>query len=202
MDFHTKLKTIADKYKAELLKKIDSRKIEMESDNHDHYIIYNALGVSNSDGDKIDLYQNTGRFLYKYAGAFCEDAMMLAFQAKDPNAKKIHIDNTVSSTPKRVEIDCLIGNRAHEFKWRDATTDGDHIHKEENRLRSIKKKGYVPIRVMLFEPNRKQAIKIQENLRELYLSPAISGEYYSGIAAWSYIKKETGIDLLDEIKKC
>ncbi len=46
----------------------------MQSDNNSHYLIYRVLGISNKEGKLIDLYQNKGRFLYKYAGAFLEDA--------------------------------------------------------------------------------------------------------------------------------
>ena len=32
------------------------------------------LGISFEEGENIDLYQNKGRFLYKYAGSFLEEA--------------------------------------------------------------------------------------------------------------------------------
>lgn len=46
---------------------------------------------------------------------------------------------------------------------------------------------------MFFEPNREQAIRIQTNIKQLY--EEIGGEYYSGNAAWQYLKNVTGIDL-------
>lgn len=92
-----------------------------------------------------------------------------------------------------MEIDCLVGDRAYEIKWKDATTDGDHIIKEQKRIQIIKEAGYIPIRLMFFEPNRRQAIKIQRNLRKLYEN--VGGEYYSGEEAWEYLKYQTGIDL-------
>ena len=54
---------------------------------------------------------------------------------------------------------------------------------------------------MFFEPNRDQAIKIQAKLKKLYED--IGGEYYSGEAAWEYIKNDTGIDLKEilDLKK-
>lgn len=111
-----------------------------------------------------------------------------------PNAEiKVKLPNTIDRSPKTVEIDCLIGNKAYEIKWKDATTDGDHIKKEHKRVQIIKEAGYIPIRIMFFYPNRDQAIKIQEKLRKLYKD--IGGEYYSGQDAWKYLKKETGIDL-------
>jgi hypothetical protein len=32
----------------------------------------------------------------------------------------------------------VINNNAYEIKWRDATTDGDHITKEHTRVQNIK----------------------------------------------------------------
>ena len=87
----------------------------------------------------------------------------------------------------------MIGKRAIELKWKDATTDGDHIKKEHKRVRIIQKAGYTPVRIMFFEPNRGQAIRIQAKLKELYSN--LGGEYYSGEKAWEYLKNDTGIDL-------
>ncbi len=60
---------------------------------------------------------------------------------------------------KTREIDCLANNKAYEIKWKDATTDGDHINKELKRLKIIKEAGYMPVRIMFFMPNRLQAIQ-------------------------------------------
>ena len=95
--------------------------------------------------------------------------------------------------PKTYDIDCLVNKDAHEIKWRDATTDGDHITKEHTRIKVISKAGYTPIRVMFFYPNRKQAQRIQETLKTLY--HGIGGKYYYGDSAWEYIKNYTDIDL-------
>ncbi len=95
--------------------------------------------------------------------------------------------------PKQFEIDCLIGNRAHEIKWRDATTDGDHITKEHTRIKVISKAGYVPIRIMFYYPNRSQAIRIQSTLETLYAG--LGGEYYCRDSAWDYILKRTKVNL-------
>lgn len=103
------------------------------------------------------------------------------------------LPNIIDRSPKTVEIDCLVGNMAYEIKWKDATTDGDHIKKEHKRVQIIKEAGYIPVRIMFFEPNREQAIKIQDKLKKLYED--IGGEYYFGEDAWNYLKKETGIDL-------
>ena len=101
--------------------------------------------------------------------------------------------------PKTFEIDCLIKESdAVEIKWRDATTDGDHITKEHTRMQTIKKAGYKPIRVMFYYPNRDQAKRIQNTLETLYAG--VGGEYHYGDGAWRYIRTYTGVDLLNILK--
>jgi type II restriction enzyme len=141
-----------------------------------------------------DVYQNKGRFVYKYAGSFLEQAAFICFKQKYKNAKKERIVNTIGQRPKMFEIDCLIEKDAIEIKWRDATTDGDHITKEHTRIQAIKAHGFRPIRVMFYYPNRDQAIRIQETLETTY--KGIGSLYYSGDKAWDYIKEKTDIDLL------
>ena len=91
------------------------------------------------------------------------------------------------------EIDCLIGSDAIEIKWRDATTDGDHITKEHTRIKAVCDHNYVPIRVMFYYPNREQAIKIQQTLETLY--KGVEGEYHYGDTAWKFVHDRTGVDL-------
>ncbi len=195
MDMDKELLEILYKYKEKLHKKIKDREIEMQNDNTEHYMVYNALGFTSKEGYQIDYQQNVGRFLYKYAGSMLEEMVIQCFKMKYPaSQQKFKLNNTVDNgSPKTVEIDCLVGNKAYEIKWKDATTDGDHINKEYKRIRIIKKAGYIPVRIMFFEPNRTQAVSIQTKLRKLYKE--IGGEYYSGNDAWNYIKNETGIDL-------
>lgn len=194
MTVKDQIKNIAKKYSTDLAKKIDDRICEMKNDDKSHYLIYNVLGITETEGDAIDIYQNKGRFLYKYAGSFLEDAVILCMQTKFSNAqKKVKIPNKLSPRPKTVEIDCLIENLAFEIKWRDATTDGDHITKEHTRLNVVKNAGYTPIRLMFFSPNRTQAIKIQDTLKTIY--HGLKGEYFAGDEAWNYIKTYTDIDL-------
>ncbi len=195
LNVKSEIELIAKKYSEELNEKIIDRKKEMEEDNNSHYLIYNALGITDEQGYDIDLYQNAGRFLYRYAGSFLEDATLICFQHKYPEAQlHVRIPNTIDNSPKTIEIDCLIGDMAFEVKWRDATTDGDHVKKEHKRVKIIKDKGYKPIRVMFFYPNRFQAIRIQERLREVY-EVEMGGEYYADEEAWDFIKGFTGIDL-------
>lgn len=191
---------IISKYREELQKKIKKRKVEMESDNNEHYMLYNALGFTSDEGYQIDFQQNVGRFLYKYSGSLIEELAIKCFKLAHPDAQeKVKLQNTIDQSPKTVEIDCLVGKRAIELKWKDATTDGDHIKKEHKRVRVIQEAGYIPIRIMFFEPNRNQAIRIQTKLKDLY--EELGGEYYSGDAAWEYLRNDTGIDLKSIIKR-
>jgi hypothetical protein len=191
---------LALKYRIELDRKIVLRVEEMAKDDNAHYLIYRLLGVTFEEGQKIDIYQNKGRFLYKYAGSFLEEVVIICFEYKYKNAqKKIRIENKIGQKPKTFEIDCLVENRAYEIKWRDATTDGDHITKEHTRLKNISQAGYIPVRLMFYYPNRAQAIRIQDTLKTVYLG--IGGEYYFGQTAWDYILKATGVDLLKLLTK-
>ena len=109
----------------------------MQQDNNDHYLIYNALGFTSKEGYQIDFQQNVGRFLYKYAGSLLEELAIKCIKEAYPDAKeKVKLPNTIDKSPKTVEIDCLVGKRAYEIKWKDATTDGDHIKKEATNRRN------------------------------------------------------------------
>lgn len=184
---------IANRYASALDSKISERKKEMTLDDNSHYLIYRVLGISYEDGSLIDQYQNTGRFLYKYAGAFLEEvAILCLFYANSEGSRKL-VKNNQGSKPNTFEIDFLNGNDAIEIKWRDATTDGDHITKEHTRAAVIKSYGYTPIRVMFYYPQRDQAKKVQEALKAVY--KGLDGEYYAGNEAWSYIQRVSGYDL-------
>ena len=163
-------------------------------DDTSHYLIYQVLGISAAEDRLIDLYQNKGRFLYRYAGAFIEEATILCLRSKFPDANtNFKITNTISDKPATFEIDCLVGNEALEIKWRDATTDGDHVVKEHNRVKAIRASGYIPVRVMFYAPNRKLAIKVQDTLKTVYTG--LGGKYYAKDEAWSYIHARTDVDL-------
>ncbi|SMO71647.1 ApaLI-like restriction endonuclease [Saccharicrinis carchari] len=193
------IEALADTYSSNLKAKIEERKKEMEEDDNSHYLIYRVLGITNKEGKLIDSYQNTGRFLYKYAGSFLEEAATYCFKFKYPDGEKTKIPNTEGVRPKTFEIDFLNNTDAIEIKWRDATTDGDHITKEHSRVKTIKAKGLKPIRVMFYYPQRTQAIKIQDTLKTLYAG--VDGEYYAGDDAWNFVKDYTGIDLKDILTK-
>jgi len=188
-----KITELADEYAGSLKAKIINRHEEMQSDDNSHYLIYRVLGISNNEGALIDEYQNTGRFLYKYAGSFLEEAASLCLFFSNSAGGKTKVENTQGKKPKTFEIDFLNANDAVELKWRDATTDGDHITKEHTRVKVIKEHGYTPVRIMFYYPQREQAIKIQDTLKTLY--SGVDGEYYAGDEAWEYLTKISGYDL-------
>jgi hypothetical protein len=165
----------------------------MKKDDNSHYLIYRVLGISNEEGSKIDVYQNAGRFLYKYAGSFLEEAATLCLLFSNRSGSKTLIPNNQGVRPATFEIDFLCEKDAIEIKWRDATTDGDHINKEHDRVKAIKTQGYNPIRVMFYYPQRQQAIKTQGTLKTLYAG--VGGEYYAEDEAWTFILARTGYDL-------
>lgn len=191
---YSKIEKLSNLYAETLNDKIVNRKEEMLEDDNSHYLIYKVLGISDERGQLIDIYQNTGRFLYKYAGSFLEEATVLCFKFNNLKGKRTLVNNTVGSKPKTFEIDFLDKNNAIEIKWRDATTDGDHITKEHTRVQCITSHGYKPIRVMFYHPQRSQAIKIQKILETYY--KGVKGEYYGGDNAWEFVKKYPGYDLL------
>ncbi len=187
------IKNLAEVYSANLKGKIEARTEEMKADDNAHYLIYRVLGISLEQGQLIDSYQNTGRFLYKYAGSFLEASATLCLNYRFPEGIKTKVENTIGQRPKTFEIDFLNDNDAIEVKWKDATTDGDHITKEHTRVQVIKNHGYKPIRIMFFYPQRAQAIRIQQTLKTLYAG--VDGEYYGGDEAWDFLKTYSGVDL-------
>lgn len=193
------IRLLARGYADRLKKAIDARLTEMKADDRSHVLIYQVLGIGDQEGQLVDEYQNKGRFLYKYAGSFLEEAAKLCFLEKFPDSKAVRIPNNQGQRPATFEIDCLVVSKAIEIKWRDATTDGDHITKEHTRIRAIAAAGYTPVRVMFYYPNRSQAIKIQQTLETLY--NGVNGHYYYGDAAWKYVKDQTGIDLFGILTK-
>ena len=202
MSVRDDIRALADEYARRLKEKIDERVGDMDADDKSHFLIYQVLGVSDEEGHLIDVYQNKGRFLYRYAGGFLENAAKLCFRFAFPDSGALRIKNTQGSRPKTFEIDCLVGTDALEIKWRDATTDGDHITKEHTRILAISAAGYTPIRVMFYYPNRDQAVKIQKTLETLYAG--VAGNYYFGDVAWAYVRERTGVDLkaiLEELAK-
>jgi hypothetical protein len=189
-----RIRKLSREYSERLRQNIDARIREMESDDRSHFLIYQVLGISDQEARLVDEYQNKGRFLYKYAGSFLEEAAKMCFLERFPKSGSVRVPNTQGRRPKTFEIDCLVGTDALEIKWRDATTDGDHITKEHSRIQAIVDAKYTPIRVMFYYPNRTQAMRIQLALETLY--KGVGGKYFFGDAAWNYVQSQTGVDLL------
>lgn len=199
MTIEDNIRNLAVEWSERLRQRINQRMRDMEDDDTSHFLIYEVLGISNREGRLIDEYQNKGRFLYRYAGAFLEQAAVLCFQERYPDSKAIRVPNTQGRRPRNFEIDCLVGSDAIEVKWRDATTDGDHVTKEHTRIQAVCDAGFTPIRVMFYYPNRTQAIRIQQTLQTLYRG--LNGQYYHGDTAWEYVHHRTGVDLLAILKR-
>ena len=193
------IRILASRHAEELKRNIDERVVAMEDDDRSHTLIYRVLGISESEGKLIDVYQNKGRFLYKYAGSFLEEAVKLCFKRKFPASGPVRVPNTHGKRPNLFGVDCLVGFDALEIKWRDATTDGDHITKEHTRIQAVCDAGYKPVRVMFYYPNREQAIRIQKAIESLHKS--VQGEYHYGEKAWDYVRERTGVDLLGILKE-
>jgi ApaLI-like restriction endonuclease len=200
MLLYDSIRQLSDEYEHRLRKQIDQRVLAMEDDDVSHYVLYQVLGIGVSEGKDIDIFQNKGRFLYKYAGSFLEEAARQCMIHKFPDAGPVALPNTIGQRPKNFGIDCLCpdGN-AFEIKWRDATTDGDHITKEHTRMKVVADAGYKPMRVMFYYPNRDQAKRIQKTLETLY--HGLGGEYHYGDGAWKFINDYTGVDLLAVINR-
>lgn len=76
MILYDEIRALSDTYETRLRSQVEQRVVDMEEDDYSHHILYQVLGVSPKEGHDIDVYQNKGRFLYKYAGAFLEDAAL------------------------------------------------------------------------------------------------------------------------------
>lgn len=199
MTIEDDLALLAARIRDDLARQVEARRLELEGDDTSHQELYRVLGVPAEECARIDLYQNVGRFVYKYAGALLESATQLCLAGAGDGAP-LMLENTVSSSPRQFEIDCYTkrDNKAHEIKWRDATTDGDHIKKEHNKIRAIVAAGHIPVRVMYYMPVRAQARRIQERILAEFRS---CGEAYVGEEAWKYVRDYSGVDLRAELLK-
>lgn len=196
---HSRLDEIIRRTKTGLAQQIGRRREEMVKNNIEHLDLYQLLGFDAEEGRKIDLYQNIGRFLYKYAGTLLEGTTKVVLEEMK-GGRPLWIENTISANPRRFSIDSFVGSdrKAHEIKWRDATTDGDHVTKERNKIQAIVSAGMIPVRVMYYYPNRAQARKIQDRVVAEYRRV---GEAHTGGDAWAYIKEYTNFDLFDYLYK-
>ena len=95
---------LSEEYASQLKRQIDLRKEEMKNDDTSHYLIYRVLGITSQEGQKIDEYQNTGRFLYNYAGSFLEEVASLCLLFNNPQGRKTTVKNSFGTKPKTFEI--------------------------------------------------------------------------------------------------
>lgn len=187
------VRTIASGLAAEMGAAIAAREVELAAEQHAQLALYRTLGIPEDEGRLIDRYHNKSRFLYRYAGTLVERAVMACIKLSDPAAAPLWLDNPEGHRPKRFSIDCLSLGRAIEIKWRDATTDGDHVGKELAKLHAVVAAGYTPIRLVFFEPTRQAAQRIQRELAEQYAK--CGGTYLTGAAAWYFVNSETRVDV-------
>lgn len=103
------------------------------------------------------------------------------------------LPNLIGNRPAYHEVDCTIGQFAYEIKWRDATTDGDHVAKEIERIKNFKAHGYTPVRLMFFASDNKNSKSIQARIAREYHDAG--GQYYCEQAAWDHIREVSGHDL-------
>ena len=78
MSVENTLRELAIKYSTRLRQKINVRVAEIQKNEPSHFLIYRVLGIAVKEGKMIDIYQNKGRFLYKYAGSFLEEAAVFS----------------------------------------------------------------------------------------------------------------------------
>lgn len=199
MTLEEELRCLASELSSRLARQFEARAAEMASDDRSHAVLYGALGVDAEEGRLIDLYQNRGRFLYRYVGDFVEVATRRCLQHRHPGAGPGSVPNALAKSPRQYKIDCLLGTEAIEVKWRDATTDGDHVRKERARVLSIHAAGLQPVRLMFFRPNRSQAAQIQGRLETLYRE--VGGAYYAEDAAWRFVRERSGFDLKEFVHR-
>ena len=79
MTIEVEIRALADKHAKDLRERVNKRVMDMNGDDNSHFLIYQVLGITTDEGRLIDIYQNKGRFLYRYAGSFLERAAKLCF---------------------------------------------------------------------------------------------------------------------------
>lgn len=97
------IRLLARKYADQLKKAIDDRLEEMKNDDRSHFLVYQVLGIGDQEGRLVDEYQNKGRFLYKYAGSFLEEAAKLCFLEMFPDSGSARVTNSQGRRPKTFE---------------------------------------------------------------------------------------------------
>lgn len=96
--------TAAEEYAARLRNRIEQRVEDMRTDDTSHFLVYRILGITDDEGRLIDVYQNKGRFLYRYAGEFLERAAKHCFRHRYPESGSIRVPNASGRRPRTFEI--------------------------------------------------------------------------------------------------
>ncbi|MHA6346394.1 ApaLI family restriction endonuclease [Roseivivax sp. CAU 1761] len=200
MSCEADIEAIVARHREALQARILSRRKEVLEAGRDHHMAFAALGVSSEEAADIDLHQSVSRLVYRHAGAMMEELACHCLKAAYPDGGKVRIPNPAAGSPATYEIDFLARRRdAIEIKWRDATTDGDHVRKENARLQATIEAGYRPVRLMFFLPTTAAAAKIQARLQASYKDAG--GIYAGGAAAFAFISRRTGVDLRGAMQK-
>lgn len=98
-----KLKSIIKEEGVIVAKRIDERKREMKTDDKSHQLLYSVFGINQKEQDLVDVYQNTGRFIYNALGRIIETCAVECIKYEYPNAKKTFIPNTLTQNPKNLK---------------------------------------------------------------------------------------------------
>jgi hypothetical protein len=167
----------------------------MEQDEQSHVLIYQVLGISQEEGKLIDVYQNKGRFLYKNMPVRSLKRRR-SFASRRSFLTPVRFGFQIRTAKSQSSSEWIVWWAAMLWKSSGAMPPrmGDHITKEHTRMQAVRDAGYKPVRIMFYYPNRDQAMRIQKTLESLYKS--VRGEYHYADAAWAYVKRRTGVDLL------
>lgn len=193
-DVNERIANILGHHAAEVRRRFAEVRERMDTADRDYSRVYRALGLDDATGRDLDERHLEARFVYNHAGVMIEKVAIECVMSRHAARKKVLVDNVASARPIKFEIDVVVERDGIEIKWKDATTDGDHVTKEKHRVASIKEAGYRPIRLMFFEPSAPQSKKIQDRLSEEYAK--IGGEFHRGLAAFDFIRRYTGVDML------
>jgi hypothetical protein len=192
-EIEKEIMTILDNVKNNLGSKIKQRTIDMDSEDPDSHILFKLLGFDKEESKKIDLYHNIGRLVYRSSADLMEKIVIKLFETTK-NATRLRLENPFPP-PQIFNIDAYVKSekRAYEIKWKHATTDGDHVNKEMQKPKTIKKHGLIPIHLVFFTSERKNAISALDRIIKAYKS--VDGEVYVGNDAFQHLHEYTGFDL-------
>lgn len=137
------IRLLARKYADQLKKAIDDRLEEMKNDDRSHFLVYQVLGIGDQEGRLVDEYQNKGRFLYKYAGSFLEEAAKLCFLEMFPDSGSARVTNSQVAGPRRLNrlphrFRCNRDQMERRNDRRGSHYQGAHAHSCHSRCRACR----------------------------------------------------------------